>query len=94
MRFDDQPLPFNRRVAHQIGAALRRLRERRGARQNRIADLAGITKGMLSAYETGRQCPSLPTLVSLLQALDCSAELFGQYVGPWGCVRGPFGGRR
>jgi transcriptional regulator with XRE-family HTH domain len=77
------------RVAHQIGAALRRLRERRGVAQYKVADLAGITKGMLSAYETGRQCPSLPTLVSVLQALDCSAEMFGKYIGPWGCVSAP-----
>jgi|HubBroStandDraft_3_1064219.scaffolds.fasta_scaffold12831_2 transcriptional regulator with XRE-family HTH domain len=82
------PLPFNRRVAHQIGSALRRLRERRGAKQYRVAEFADITKGMLSAYETGRQCPSLPTLVRLLRVLDCTAEEFGRYIGPWGCVRG------
>jgi transcriptional regulator with XRE-family HTH domain len=51
-----------------------------------IAKRAGIRNTMLSAYETGRQCPALPTLVKLLQALDCSAEEFGRHVGPWGCV--------
>jgi transcriptional regulator with XRE-family HTH domain len=76
----------NKRVAHQIGGALRRIRERRGARQYAVADLAGITKGMLSSYETGRQCPSLKTLVKVLAVLDCSAEDFGRYVGPWGSL--------
>jgi transcriptional regulator with XRE-family HTH domain len=74
------------RVAQQVGAALRRIRFERGTYQNRVADFAGITKAMLSAYERGRQCPSLSTLVRLLKALDCSAEEFGRYVGPWGCV--------
>jgi transcriptional regulator with XRE-family HTH domain len=82
-------MSVDERTGHQIGAALRRLRERRGVQQYRVADLAGITKGMLSAYENGKRCPSLPTLVSLLQALDCSAEMFGRYVGPWGCVMRP-----
>jgi transcriptional regulator with XRE-family HTH domain len=73
------------RIARQVGAALRRLREQRGHRQTMAADLAGITRGMLSAYETGRQCPSLATLVAILRALDCTAEDFGRLLGPWGC---------
>jgi transcriptional regulator with XRE-family HTH domain len=36
-----------------------------------VADAAGITKGMLSAYETGRQRPSLETLEKLLNTLEC-----------------------
>jgi transcriptional regulator with XRE-family HTH domain len=74
------------RIARQVGAALRRLREEKGNRQSMVADLAGITRGMLSAYETGKQCPSLATMVRVLQALDCSAEDFGRHVGPWGCL--------
>ena len=35
-----------------------------------MADAAGITKAMLSAYETGKQKPSLDTLEKILAALD------------------------
>src|ERR1700758_376199 len=41
-----------------LGQALRWLREKQARKQYRVADTAGITKGMLSAYETGRQRPS------------------------------------
>lgn len=75
------------RVAQQIGFALRRIRERRGIAQYRLADLAGITRSMLSGYENGRKTPNLANLVGVLRALDCSAEEFGRHVGPWGAVR-------
>jgi len=52
-----------------LGQALRWLRERQARKQYRVAADAGITKGMLSAYETGRQRPSLDTLDKLLEAL-------------------------
>jgi transcriptional regulator with XRE-family HTH domain len=54
-----------------LGQALRWLRERQSRKQYRVADDAGITKGMLSAYETGRQRPSLETLDKLLETLRC-----------------------
>ncbi|MDP9120051.1 MAG: helix-turn-helix transcriptional regulator [Acidobacteriota bacterium] len=80
-RYDD-------RVTRQVGAALLRIRERRGRKQCVVADLAGITHSMLSAYEGGRMCPAVPTLVKVLRALDCSAEEFGRVLGPWGCLPG------
>jgi transcriptional regulator with XRE-family HTH domain len=54
-----------------LGQALRWLRERQARKQYRVADDAGVTKGMLSAYETGRQRPSLETLDKLLETLGC-----------------------
>jgi transcriptional regulator with XRE-family HTH domain len=54
-----------------LGQALRWLRERQARKQYRVADSAGITKGMLSAYETGRQRPSLESLEKLLETLGC-----------------------
>jgi transcriptional regulator with XRE-family HTH domain len=53
-----------------LGRALRWLRERQTKRQYQVADTAGITKAMLSAYETGKQKPSLDTLEKILSALD------------------------
>jgi transcriptional regulator with XRE-family HTH domain len=55
-----------------LGQALRWLRERLGKKQYQVAEAAGITKGMLSAYETGRQRPSLETLDKLLGTLGCT----------------------
>jgi transcriptional regulator with XRE-family HTH domain len=54
-----------------LGQALRWLRERQARKQYQVASTAGITKGMLSAYETGRQRPSLETLDKLLETLGC-----------------------
>lgn len=55
-----------------LGQALRWLRDRIGKKQYQIAAAAGVTKGMLSAYETGRQNPSLDTLEKLLGTLGCN----------------------
>jgi len=52
-----------------LGKALRWLREKEGLRQYETARAAGITKAMLSAYETGKQRPSLPSLEKILDAL-------------------------
>ena len=58
-------------IFHGLGRALRWLRDRQGNRQYQVADAAGITKAMLSAYETGKQKPSLDTLEKILAALEC-----------------------
>jgi len=58
-------------VLNGLGQALRWLRERHSKKQYHVADDAGITKGMLSAYETGRQRPSLDTLEKVLNTLGC-----------------------
>jgi transcriptional regulator with XRE-family HTH domain len=54
-----------------LGRSLRWLRERQVKRQYQVAAGAGITKAMLSAYETGKQKPSLDTLEKILDALIC-----------------------
>lgn len=54
-----------------LGFALRWLRDRQGRKQFQVANSAGITKGMLSSYETGRQRPSLDTLEKILDSLNC-----------------------
>jgi transcriptional regulator with XRE-family HTH domain len=54
-----------------LGPALRLLRKRHGLTQQQIADRAGITKAMMSAYEVGKYFPALETLSRLLVSLDC-----------------------
>ena len=58
-------------IFNGLGQALRWLRDRQSKKQYQVADAAGITKGMLSAYETGRQRPSLETLEKILDTLGC-----------------------
>lgn len=58
-------------IFDHIDRALRHLREGRRTRQYQIAEEAGITKAMLSSYETGKQKPSLETLDKILEALGC-----------------------
>ena len=57
-------------VFEGLGKALRWLREKAGLRQYETATEAGITKAMLSAYETGKQSPSLESLEKVLDALN------------------------
>lgn len=53
-----------------LGKALRWMREKKNQKQYQIAEAAGITKAMLSAYETGKQRPTLDTLEKILAALQ------------------------
>ncbi len=63
--------PLKQRAAafEGLGKALRWLREQRLMKQYQAAEAAGVTKAMLSAYETGKQRPTLDTLERLLDGL-------------------------
>lgn len=50
------------------GALLRRARQRSGLSQAELAARAGTTQSVISVYESGRRQPSLPTLMSLVEA--------------------------
>ena len=54
---------FDDRVA---GALLQSARLRSGLSQTAFADLIGVAQPTLSAYESGRRQPTLPTLMRLL----------------------------
>lgn len=47
---------------------LRQARDRANITQGELATLAGVTQQVISAYETGRREPTLPTLMRLLGA--------------------------
>jgi transcriptional regulator with XRE-family HTH domain len=66
-----EPTSVSASVMNGFGQALRWLRDRQNKKQYQVAESAGITKGMLSAYETGRQRPSLETLEKILSTLGC-----------------------
>ena len=71
---------------------LRHARRRAGLTQAALAAKAGVTQSVISAYESGRRQPSLPTLEFLVEAagfdltigLRRSADRRGQLTGPLG----------
>lgn len=80
-------------IFEHIDRALRHLREGQRARQYQVAEEAGITKAMLSAYETGKQKPSLETLDKILAALGCDLidlhDALAVFQAPGGASSGP-----
>ncbi|MEO6195201.1 MAG: helix-turn-helix transcriptional regulator [Thermoanaerobaculia bacterium] len=60
--------------AKLLGPALRVLRQRKQRTQIALCKEIEVTKGMLSGYETGRQLPSLESLLAVLAGLDCDFQ--------------------
>jgi uncharacterized protein len=50
------------------GVLLRKARQGAGLSQVELAHRAGVTQSVISAYESGRRQPSLPTLTALIEA--------------------------
>ena len=61
---------------------LRTLREARGLTQLQVANLIGVSKAMISAYETASKAPSIEVLIRL-------SRLFGVSVDYLVCVDAP-----
>lgn len=55
-------------VTEAAGALLRRARTGAGLSQAELADRAGVTQSVISAYESGHRQPALPTLTALIEA--------------------------
>ena len=61
---------------------LRTLREARGLTQLQVANRIGVSKAMISAYETASKAPSIEVLIRL-------SRLFGVSVDYLVCVNAP-----
>jgi transcriptional regulator with XRE-family HTH domain len=68
-------------VGRQLGAVARRLRDALGLTLTDLADIVGISAGMLSRLETGHVAPSLETLVALASALGVRPAVLLSEVG-------------
>lgn len=54
----------------KIGERIKSLRSEKKLRLHELANISGISKGMLSKIENARSIPSLPVLMGILQALS------------------------
>jgi transcriptional regulator with XRE-family HTH domain len=57
------------RLAFELGATVRRLREAHGWSQNQLAVAASMTQPAVARFETGGTVPTLPVLARLAGAL-------------------------
>lgn len=58
------------RLAFELGAAVRQLREQHGWTQKQLAEAAAMTQSAVARFEAGGTTPTLPVLNRLAQALD------------------------
>lgn len=66
------------KVIHDIGKKIKFLRNKNEFKQSDLAEITGTTKGLISKIENGRTVPSLPVLITILQALKVDfKEFFG-----------------
>lgn len=71
------------------GDLLRAARERAGLTQRELAERAGVAQSVVSAYESGRRQPALPTLARLVEASGHDLQLT---LAPHGTSRAPLAG--
>lgn len=76
------------------GALLRQARKEAGMSQQDLAARAGVTQSVISAYESGRRQPAVPTLAALIDATG-SELVIGLQRQPrrMGRLSGPVGRR-
>ncbi|MDN5217237.1 helix-turn-helix transcriptional regulator [Fulvivirgaceae bacterium BMA12] len=60
----------------KIGQKIKKFRLEKGMTVATLAELAGISKGMLSQIENSRAVPSFQTLFDTLKALDVPPSVF------------------
>lgn len=60
----------------QISNRLKDLRKDKNITLQELADIAGVTKGMLSQVENSRTIPSLSVLLNLIKGLDVDLNFF------------------
>jgi len=82
----DSPQPGQ--LGRYVGASLKRQRQAQRLTIQDVAELAGISRGMLSRIENGQATPSLDTLARVCQAVGMSlSALFKDHDIPDGLAR-------
>lgn len=74
-----------------FGDRLRTLREEAQLSQYTLSERSGVPRTMIAGYEQGRnECPTVPVLLKLADALQCSADLLlGREPMPPACQPAP-----
>lgn len=57
-----------------ISRAIKRLRNDAGLTQVELAERIGISQGSLSAYESGKDIPSVNTLIRMADVFNCTLD--------------------
>ena len=57
------------RLAHELGKAVREMRDQHGWTQGQLASAAGMTQSAVARFEAGGTVPTIPVLDRLAQAL-------------------------
>ena len=60
------------KLAFELGAAVRTLREEKGWSQNQLAKVASMTQSAVARFEAGGTVPTLPVLQRIAKALDAN----------------------
>ncbi len=55
-----------------VAEMLKKVRKEHNLKQQDVADILGIERSTYTFYETGKTCPSLPTMVKLAKAYNCT----------------------
>jgi transcriptional regulator with XRE-family HTH domain len=66
----DPKKPRPEEILQFVPEALKLMRQGTGLRQTEVSQRSGLTKAMLSSYETGKTLPNLPSLTAFLVAMD------------------------
>lgn len=61
---------YRESVCSNVARILRQERERKGISMTRLAEMAGLSQGMISLFEHEERNPSLDTLMRICTALD------------------------
>jgi len=57
-----------------FGDRLKAAREQHGWTKQTLATMVGVSDVSIGYFEHGKKWPSVPTLIALAQALDCSLD--------------------
>jgi ribosome-binding protein aMBF1 (putative translation factor) len=63
------------KLAFELGAAVRALREQKGWSQTQLAQAASMTQSAVARFEAGGTVPTLPVLQRLALALDADLTI-------------------
>lgn len=75
-----------------IGANIRRIRTAQNMTQSALAEKSGVSVQMINQIEWGTKVPSVPTLVRIAQALQCSTDEILSEEGQDGAINKSAGG--